>query len=93
MAFSLLLGFPLLQVDQVIDTDWLVCEDSLAVKLEGPSFSVDKNFVFYPEPLLPLFDPISFISQLRNSLSILYASFKGIVPFWKPPPIATVSSF
>ncbi len=93
MVLALLLGFPLFQMDQVIDTEWLVCENFLAVKFEGSDFSADKTCDFYPEPSLPLLDPISFISQLRNPLYILYASSKGIFPFWRPPPFLFSSSF
>ncbi len=93
MVLSLLLGFPLLQMDQVIDTEWLVCDNFLTIKFEDSDFSADKDSYFYPEVLLPLFDQISLVSQLKNPLSVFYASStKGIVPFWKPPPSVPVSS-
>lgn len=83
----LLLGFPLFQMDQVIDTDWLVCENSIVIKSEYNDSSIDKNFCCDSKKVMfSFFKKIRLPFQLKNPLSALFSYFHGTSPFWRPPP-------
>jgi len=84
----LILGFPLLQYDQVIDFPWLVSENSLVAKSEYGYLPASKSLWFDSEPIPPAFSQTRFILQLlKNPFSVLYSSFEGVSPFWRPPPV------
>jgi len=81
-------GFPLLQCDQVIDFPWLVSENSLAAKSEYGYLPAGKRLWFDSEPIPYPFNRTGFILQLlKNPFSVLYSSFEGVLPFWRPPPV------
>jgi hypothetical protein len=90
LILFLLLGFPLFQMDQVIDINWLICENSLAIKSEYSDSCIDRNLWFDSRPILSLFNQIRFIFQLKNPFSVLFSSFRGASPFWRPPPSLTL---
>ena len=86
LILFLLPGFPLFQMDQAIDIDWLVCENSLITKSEMNDPSIDQNLWFDSKPHLHFFNQVKFLFQLKNPLSVLLSSFQGTSPFWRPPP-------
>jgi len=86
LILFLLLSFPLFQLDQIVDIEWLVCENSLAIKSEGNNFCPNKYLWHDFEPIPSLFNRIGFVFQLKNPLSVLYSSFQRTAPFWRPPP-------
>jgi len=90
IKFSLILflvaGFPLLQCDQLIDIDWLVSENSTVIKSDYSGLFSEKSLYFDSKPILPPLNRISFILKLKNPFSVLYSSFQGVSPFWRPPP-------
>jgi hypothetical protein len=89
LILFLLLGFPLFQLDQIVDIEWLVCENSLAIKSEENNFCLSICLWHDFEPIHSLFNRISFVFQLKNPLSVLYSSFQRTTPFWRPPPSAS----
>jgi len=82
----LVLGFPLFQMDQIIDTDWLVCEKFPASKVEYSNLNPEEGSYFNFKHLSFLPSCIGLFFQLKNPLSVLFASFWGTSPFWRPPP-------
>jgi hypothetical protein len=82
----LLLGFPLFQMDQVIDINWLICENSIIIKSEMNGPSIDQNLCFDSKPLSSFFNQVKFLFQSKNSLPILLSYFQGTSPFCRPPP-------
>ncbi len=90
IKFSLILflipGFPLFQCDQLIDIGWVVSENSAVVKSDDSGLSSEKCLCFDSKPILPSLNRISFILKLKNPFSVLYSSFQGVSPFWRPPP-------
>jgi hypothetical protein len=97
LILFLLLGLPLFQIDQAIDIDWVVCEDSIVIKTEW-SDTCEKEFRFTSfwfdlRPLSPFYNPLKSFFQLKNPLSILLSYFKGISPFWRPPPVRLIRLF
>ena len=93
LILFLLLGFPLLQMDQAVDIEWLVCESSLITKSEMNDPSIDQNLWFALKPSSSFFNQVKFLFQLKNSLSVLLSFFQGILPFQRPPPCSILSSF
>ena len=93
LILFLLLGFPLLQMDQAVDIEWLVCESSLITKSEMNDPSIDQNLWFDLKPSSYFFNQVKFLFQLKNSLSVLLSFFQGILPFQRPPPCSILSSF
>jgi hypothetical protein len=85
LILFLLLGFPLFQMDQTSDIEWLVCENSLITKSEMNAPSMDQNVWFDTKPPSSLNQVKSFF-QLKNPLSALSSYFQGSSPFWRPPP-------
>jgi len=79
-------GLPLFQVDQAIDIAWLVCENSLIMKLEMEGPLADQNLWFSLEPPSSIFNQVKSSLQLKNPLSILLSYSHGTSPFWRPPP-------
>jgi hypothetical protein len=82
----LLLGFPLFQIDQVVDIEWLVCESSLITKSEMSDSSFDQNLWFDSKPSSSFFNQVKNFFQLKNPLSVFLSYFQGTSPFWRPPP-------
>ena len=93
LILFLLLGFPLLQMDQAVDNDWVVCENFLVTKSEMNDPSIDQNLWFDLKPSSSFFNQVKFLFQLKNSLSVLLSFFQGILPFQRPPPCSILSSF
>jgi hypothetical protein len=89
LILILLLGFPLFQLDQIVDIEWLVCENSLAIKSEQGYPCTSKCLWHDFEPIPSLFNRIDFVFQLKNPLSVLYSTFQRTTPFWRPPPFAS----
>ncbi len=79
-------GLPLFQIDQAIDIAWLVCENSLFVKLEIEGPLADQDLSFNLEPPSCILNRFKSFFQLKNSLSVLLSYFQGPSPFWRPPP-------
>ena len=93
LILFLLLGFPLLQMDQAVDIDWVVFENFLITKSEMNDPSIDQNLWFDLKPSSSFFNQVKFLFQLKNSLSVLLSFFQGILPFQRPPPYSILSSF
>jgi len=86
LLLIVLLGFPLFQLDQAFDGDWLVWEDPLVLK-SGHNILAPTCIWGDPVKTVSAFaSPMRLISQLRNPLSVLHDSFRRTSPFWKPPP-------
>jgi hypothetical protein len=77
---------PLFQMDQAVDIDWLVCENSLITKSEIDDPSVDQNYWFDLTPPSSFFNQVKFSFQRKHPLSVLLFYFQGTSPFWRPPP-------
>jgi hypothetical protein len=75
LILFLLPGLPLFQMDQVIDINWLICENSLTIKSEwlDPELKFG-NLWFDSEP------------RSKDSFFLLFAFFKGTSHFNRPPP-------
>jgi hypothetical protein len=86
LILFLLLGFPLFQMDQAVDIDWLVSENSLITKLEINDPFMDQNLWFDSKPPSSFLNQVKFFFQLKNPLSVLLSYFQGTSPFWRPPP-------
>ena len=90
LIFLLLIGFPLSQIDQAIDIDWLVCENSIITKLEINQPSIDQNLLFDLNSPSSFFNQVKSFFQLKNPSSILLSYFLETSPFWRPPPAALI---
>ena len=77
---------PLFQIDQTVDIAWLVCENSLSVKLEIEGPLADQNMWFSLEPPSSILNQVKSFFQLKNPLSILLSYSQGTSLFWRPPP-------
>jgi hypothetical protein len=93
LILFLLPGLPLFQMDQAVDIDRLICENSLITKSEINDPSVDQNLWFDLKPSSYFFNQVKFLFQLKNSLSVLLSFFQGILPFQRPPPYFILSLF
>ena len=80
-------NLPLLQVDQAIGTDGLICEGAFAVKSEKDHHSVDPSLWFDLNLSSHFFNRVKSFLQLKSRLSILLSHFHGASPFWRPPPV------
>jgi hypothetical protein len=79
-------NLPLFQMDQAIDIDWLICENSFVVRSEMNDPSIDQNLWFDLKPPSYFLDQVKFFFQLKSPLSIWLSHFQGTSPFWRPPP-------
>ncbi len=79
-------AFPLFQMDQTVDIEWLVWENSLITKSEMKDPSMDQNLWMDSKPPLISFNQVKSFLQLKNPLSALPSYFQGSSPFWRPPP-------
>jgi hypothetical protein len=86
LILFLLLGFPLFQIDQAVDIEWLVCENSLVIKSEMSDPNISHNLWFDLKPPTSVFNQVKFLFQSKNTLSILLSYFQGTSPFCRPPP-------
>ena len=91
LILFLLPGLPLFQMDQTVDIEWLVCENSFITKSEvndplEEEFKLT-NLWFDSKPPSSFFNQVKFFFQLKNPLSALISYFQGTSPFWRPPPI------
>jgi hypothetical protein len=86
LILFLLPGLPLFQIDQAVDIEWLVCENSLVIKSEMSDPSIDQNLWFDLRPSLFSFNQVKIFFQLKNPLSVLLSYFQGTSPFCRPPP-------
>ena len=82
----LLPGLPLFQMDQAIDIEWLICENSLITISEINDPSIDQNLQFDLKPPSSFFNQVKIFFQLKNPLSVLLSYFQGTSPFCRPPP-------
>ena len=87
LILFLLPGLPLFQMDQAIDIEWLVSENSLITKSEINDPSIDHNLWFESKPPFSFSNQVNFFFQLKNPLSALPSYFQGTSPFWRPPPV------
>ncbi len=62
LILFLLPGLPLFQMDQAVDIEWLVCENSLVIKSEINGPFIDHHLCFNSKP------PSSFFNQVKISL-------------------------
>jgi hypothetical protein len=83
----LLPGLPLFQMDQAIDIEWLICENSLITISEINDPSIDQNLQFNLKPPSSFFNQVKIFFQLKNPLSVLLSYFQGTSPFCRPPPV------
>ena len=86
LILFLLPGLPLFQIDQAVDIDWLICENSLVIKSEMKDPNVDHNLWFDSKPSSSFLNQVKIFFQLKNPLSVLLSYFQGTSPFWRPPP-------
>lgn len=86
LTLLLLPGLPLFQIDQAIDIEWLVCENSLVIKSEMDGPSVNQNMYSNPKPPSVFLNQLKIFFQSKNPLSVLLSYFQGTSPFWRPPP-------
>ena len=86
LILSLLPGLPLFQMDQAIDIDRSVNENSLVIKSEMNDPSADQNLWFDLTLRSSSFNQSKALFQLRNPLSFLLSYFQRTFPFWRPPP-------
>jgi hypothetical protein len=86
LILFLLPALPLFQVDQAVDIEWLVCENSLITKPEMNAPSIDQNLCLDSEFPSSFFNQVKSFFQLKNPLSALTSYFQGSSPFWRPPP-------
>ncbi len=91
LILLLLPGLPLFQVDQAIDIEWLVCENSLVIKSEMNGPSVDQNLCFNPKPTSAFLNQSKAFFQLKNPLSVLLSYVEGASLFSRPPPYSSPS--
>jgi len=73
-------------MDQAVDIEWLVCENSLVIKSEMNGPSIDHHLSFNSKPPSSFFNQVKTFFQLKNPLSVLLSYFQGTSPFWRPPP-------
>jgi hypothetical protein len=90
LILFLLLSLPLFQMDQTIDIDWLVSEDSLIIKSEWSDLCEKESKLmglwFDLGPRSSFFNQAKFFTQLKNPLPVLISYFQGTSPFWRSPP-------
>jgi hypothetical protein len=86
LIFFLVSGFSLFQMDQVIDLDWLVCDNSLSEEINDQGLGEDKDSQFDEKPISNLREQFNTICQLKNPLSVLFPFFWGTAPFLRSPP-------
>ena len=86
LILFLLPGLPLFQIDQAIDIDWLVCENSLVIKSEMNDPNIDHNLWIDSKPSSSFLNQVKIFFQVKNPLSVLLSYFQGTPPFWRPPP-------
>jgi len=86
LVLFLLPGLPLFQMDQAIDIEWLICENSSITKSEINGPFVDQSLCFGSKPELPLFDQIRFNFQSGDFFSGMFIFFKGTSNFNRSPP-------
>ncbi len=86
LILFLLPGLPLFQIDQAVDIEWLVCENSLVIKSEMNGPFIEHDLCFNSKPLTSFLNQVKIHLQLKNPLSILLSYFQGTSPFWRPPP-------
>ena len=86
LTLFILLSLPLSQMDQTIDINWLVCENSLIIKSEMNGPSIDQNLWLDSKPPSSFLNQIESFSQMKNLLSALPCHFQDSPPFWRPPP-------
>jgi hypothetical protein len=86
LILFLLPGLPLFQIDQAVDIEWLVCENSLVIKSEMNDPNVDHNLWFDSKPSSSFLNQVKIFFQLKNPLSVLLSYFQGTSPFSRPPP-------
>jgi len=82
----LLPSVPLFQMDQAIDINWLICENSIVTKSEMNDPCIDQNLWFDLKPSSYFFNRVIFFFQLKNPLSVLISFFQGASSFCRPPP-------
>jgi hypothetical protein len=87
LILFLLPGLPLFQMDQAIDIDRSVGENSFVTKPEMNDPSVDQNLWFDLKPSSYFFNRVKSFFQLKSPLSILLSHFQGMSPFWRAPPV------
>jgi len=87
LILFLVTGLPLFQIDQAVDIAWLVCENSLLVKLEMEDPLADQNLSLNLEPPSCAFSQVKIFFQWKNPLSVLLSYLQGPSPFWRPPPV------
>ena len=85
LTLFLLPSLPLFQVDQAVDIEWLVCENSFITKSEVDDPSIDQNLWFDTKPPSSFLNQVKSFFQLKNPLSALPSYFQGSSPFWRPP--------
>lgn len=93
LTLFLLPGLPLFQIDQAVDFDWVVSENSLVIKSEMYSHLVNENVCSNPKPSSVFLNKLAILFQWKNPLSILLFYFQGASPFWRPPPLFHASIF
>ena len=79
-------NLPLLQVDQAIGTDGLICEGAFLTKLDKDDSSIDSDLWFDLRISSYSFKRVKSFFQLRSRFSSLLSRFQEVSPFWRPPP-------
>lgn len=86
LILSLLLGFPLLLLDQVNDSDWLRFQESLVIQTEHDAPCIEKQLWMVFKPLLSFNHPTGFVFLKNDFLSVLSLFLHDAIPFCRPPP-------
>ena len=86
LVLFLLPNIPLFQIDQAVDIEWLVCENSIVAKSEMNDPNIDHNLWFDLKPSFSFLNQVKIFLQVKNPLSVLLSYFQGTPPFWRPPP-------
>ena len=86
LIFLLAFGFGLSQMDQVVDLDWLVSDNSLREEIDNQDLREDEGSQFDKKPISSLRVRFNRICQLKNPLSALFPFFWATVLLRRPPP-------
>jgi hypothetical protein len=79
-------NLPLLQTDQDIGINGLICEDAVLTKLEKDDPSIDPDLWFNLRISSYSFNRVKSFFQLKSRFSSLFSRLQGVSPFWRPPP-------
>jgi hypothetical protein len=86
LVVFLLPGLLLFQMDQAVNIDWSVYEESFFTKSETKDPCINQNSWFDSDGRISFSAQTRIVFQLKNPFSFLFSSLQGTSPFWRPPP-------